>query len=203
MLSLYSTREKILRAAIELFTTRGFENTSVQAIQAHANIAVNTFYRYFPSKEQLVNEIYQGLRDAFEGALEQAKEADGPRSRFHQLWVEMGAYQRNYPQVISFLDRQYGERYLDKASRALPRVPAAITEVLVQLQQEKMAKQLPPALLGAVIWGAFLDLAKARAPSRAPLSEDDIRGLEDCTWDAVRARAAQADQDPAWVERSA
>ena len=45
------TRRVISDTAVRLFSERGFEATTVEAICAEAEIAVSTFYAYFDSKE--------------------------------------------------------------------------------------------------------------------------------------------------------
>jgi len=43
-------RERILNAAIKLFTKRGFDKTSIADITSHAGVAKGTFYSFFEKK---------------------------------------------------------------------------------------------------------------------------------------------------------
>jgi AcrR family transcriptional regulator len=47
-------REHILKAAIELFTKKGFEMTNVESIARKAKIAKGTFYNFFEKKEDVL-----------------------------------------------------------------------------------------------------------------------------------------------------
>jgi AcrR family transcriptional regulator len=47
-------REQILKAAIKLFTERGFDRTTVADIALHANVATGTYYNYFKGKEDAI-----------------------------------------------------------------------------------------------------------------------------------------------------
>ena len=49
-----SRREEILQAAIELFSKKGFDLTTVEDITRTANIAKGTFYNFFPKKEDVL-----------------------------------------------------------------------------------------------------------------------------------------------------
>jgi len=49
-----NTREHILKAAIDLFSRKGFENTSVESITRRAKIAKGTFYNFFEKKEDVL-----------------------------------------------------------------------------------------------------------------------------------------------------
>jgi AcrR family transcriptional regulator len=47
------TRDALLRAALELFTTRGYEQTTVDDIAEAVEVSQRTFFRYFTSKEEV------------------------------------------------------------------------------------------------------------------------------------------------------
>src|SRR5690349_20048295 len=48
------TREDLAKAAFELFSQKGFEATTAAEIAAAANVSRRTFFRYFPSKDELL-----------------------------------------------------------------------------------------------------------------------------------------------------
>ena len=54
-----ATRQRLLRAALDLFTTVGFRGTTTPAIASRASVAEGTIYRHFNSKEHLLNEVYR------------------------------------------------------------------------------------------------------------------------------------------------
>ena len=49
-----ATRERVVAAAIRLFTRRGFDSTTTRDIARDAKIATGTLFNYFPTKEALV-----------------------------------------------------------------------------------------------------------------------------------------------------
>lgn len=53
------TRQRIFRAAMELFGQRGFFNTTVEDITEAADVGKGTFFNYFPSKEQVFGVLYE------------------------------------------------------------------------------------------------------------------------------------------------
>lgn len=50
-------RERILSAALEEFTTNGYEEASIRAISKSAQISSGNVYRYFENKDSLFEEI--------------------------------------------------------------------------------------------------------------------------------------------------
>lgn len=65
------TRSALEEAAARLFETQGFEATTVRDIAAAAGVGERTFFRYFPSKEDLV---LQQARDLIPGLLRMVRE---------------------------------------------------------------------------------------------------------------------------------
>jgi AcrR family transcriptional regulator len=51
------TRERIVRAAREMFEQKGFHGTNSKEIAARAGVAVGTFYGYFKEKKPLFMEV--------------------------------------------------------------------------------------------------------------------------------------------------
>lgn len=76
-------REEILIAAADLFYCKGFNQVSINEVIADSNVARRTFYRYFPSKDELIVEVmrFQAKRwlEWFEETLNQR--ASSPREK--------------------------------------------------------------------------------------------------------------------------
>ncbi|MEM6428866.1 MAG: TetR/AcrR family transcriptional regulator, partial [Deinococcota bacterium] len=65
-----ATRQVIYEAALELFRTRGYPNTPVDAIVDLADVAKGTFFNHFPSKDHVLVQYH---RDLLTAALEHAR----------------------------------------------------------------------------------------------------------------------------------
>jgi AcrR family transcriptional regulator len=55
------TRERILDIALELFTTQGYDTTSLRDISARLGITKAALYYYFPRKEDILLELHKRL----------------------------------------------------------------------------------------------------------------------------------------------
>jgi AcrR family transcriptional regulator len=59
------TRERILQAALTLFRTNGYENTTLRQIAAESGSSLGLAYRYFSCKEEFVLAFYESLATEF------------------------------------------------------------------------------------------------------------------------------------------
>lgn len=62
-------RDRLQRAALELFRERGFDRTTAAAIAARAGVTERTFFRQFPDKREVIFDGEAVLRDALTGAI--------------------------------------------------------------------------------------------------------------------------------------
>jgi TetR/AcrR family fatty acid metabolism transcriptional regulator len=76
-------REAILRAAVNVFSRKGFFNSKISDIAGEAGIADGTVYLYFKGKDEILHSIFDRAMEAFIG--EGKKELDGLRSAEDRL----------------------------------------------------------------------------------------------------------------------
>lgn len=60
------TQERILRAAIRLFETQGFAQTTVEQITRDADVGKGTFFNYFSTKEQVIQAVLANFARQFD-----------------------------------------------------------------------------------------------------------------------------------------
>mgnify|MGYP000075216381 CR=1 FL=1 len=63
------TKEKILHTALELFSEKGFDGTSMQDIAGRVGLTKAALYRHFAGKEALFDALIESLRAHYEAGL--------------------------------------------------------------------------------------------------------------------------------------
>ncbi len=157
-------RERLLRAALELYASHGLLGTTTPAIAARAGVAEGTIYRHFKGKEHLFNEVY---RRAVRWALDQLRAVEAEVSR--RVPDRLAAFARrlldgaeNDPATLRMLFGVPDTGALDEASRALER---EFKEALVHLVAAGKSDGLirpGPAELWASVWLALVRYAVDR-----------------------------------------
>jgi len=79
------TRAALIDAAIGLFSTKGYDDTTLEEVADHAGLHVQTLYRHFPSKPELAIAVDRRQIKAFRQAIEDPERT----STTFQFWREL------------------------------------------------------------------------------------------------------------------
>ena len=182
-------RESILNAALALFVERGFWGTAVPEIAERAGVGAGTIYRYFESKEALVNAIYRQEKMRFAGlVLADFPPTSTTRDLFRALFMRMAKFATANPDAFVFLELHHHARYLDAESRAVEsRLTALITDLVTAKQAQGELKAGEPRLLMGLVMGAFVGVIRSCVDTDQPLAEADWKLAEQCVWEAIRS----------------
>ncbi len=188
--------EAILSAALDEFSSRGFEAARLDDVAKRAGVAKGTIYLYFRDKESLFQELVRAMLTPLVGTIEALGAAEVPISVLSEQIVELFVREvyetrrkdvirlmisegRRFPKLAEFYYREVLSRII-AAVRALLRRAAARGEVPEALAEFPQIVAAPG--LVAIIWsGLFerfepLDVRKMMkthvdllfAPRRAP-----------------------------------
>src|ERR1700761_1276987 len=87
-----ATRMAIADAASQLFETHGFANVSVDAVAHAAGVSRQTVFNYFPTKEDLVFDRADEIRELMVGALRSrgpVPAVEAMRALSHAFWMRL------------------------------------------------------------------------------------------------------------------
>lgn len=184
-----ATRQRLLRAALELYTTVGFRATTTPAIAARAGVAEGTIYRHFSGKEHLLNEVFRAAQRWGAGVVRETEgEQPAPRRlrQIAQRLLETAA--RDAP-LTRMLLRRRDEQHLDERSREAEReFRGALQQVVAAGKSEGKVRQGPPELW-TDLWLALVAFVAERIGSREwSLDAPQVGMALEAGWDAIAAR---------------
>jgi AcrR family transcriptional regulator len=184
-------RAQILEAGLRVFAERGFHGTAVPEVAQAAGVGTGTLYRYFASKEALVNEIYraakQRLRSALLDGLPEVDlyQLDIAERWFGELWTRLAAFARAEPDAFRFLEMQDHAPYLDPDSRAVELAVLAPLWVAGTKLRTRAGVGPPVDVLIALLWGAFVGLIKAERLGYLNVTDDVLAQARAACWRLV------------------
>lgn len=99
-----STLDRLENAVLELFTARDFNNVSLIEVAQAAHVSLQTIYKYFGSKEQLVAYVLDStLTRLAQRMIDHLNGIENFRERLRKtLWVMLDYFDR-HPRVILLL----------------------------------------------------------------------------------------------------
>lgn len=158
------TRERLFRAALDLFAKMGFTETTVEDITESADVGKGTFFNYFPSKDHILLAFGEMQLAKLQSAVEEARHNGEPMPQFlRSLGVRMTEEPTRHPGIIRTLLQAYlSTTPVRQAMVDLQRRVHALHTEIVRLGQERgeIREDLPAAEIAQVfrqtIFGTLL-----------------------------------------------
>ncbi|MEU9432224.1 TetR family transcriptional regulator [Streptomyces sp. NPDC048252] len=82
------TRDALLRAAVELFTSQGYDGTTVDEIAAAVDVSQRTFFRYFAGKDEAALALVEMTVERFVEAVRARPPHEPPLEALRQAVLE-------------------------------------------------------------------------------------------------------------------
>src|SRR5215472_7121177 len=102
------TRERLFRAALDLFVKKGLTETTVEDITEAADVGKGTFFNYFPSKEHILIAFADMQLEKLEGQLEKARHTRLSMPEFlREMAVEMTSEPGRNPSAVRAILQAY------------------------------------------------------------------------------------------------
>jgi AcrR family transcriptional regulator len=180
-------RQAILDAALDLFAERGFHGTAVPLVAERAGVGAGTVYRYFASKEALVNELFQFWKHELGRALLYDFPIQAEmREQFHEVWLRLNRFAAVHPKAVAFLELHHHRDYLDARSRAVEdAVLLPLYQFVLSAQERGSLKPIRPEVLMAMVYGTFTGLLRAATEKKLPLTPALLDEAEAALWEAI------------------
>lgn len=146
------TRSALEEAAARLFEERGFGATTVRDIAAAAGVGERTFFRYFPSKEDLV---LGQVRDLIPGLMDRVRArppAEPPLMALREAILGWLADTGTLPTILVSGPPKSSERHAEEAHALLDDLEHAVTDAFLdRLAATGIDRTSPSMLLRAAV----------------------------------------------------
>lgn len=165
-----SKRARILQAALELFSTRGYHGTSMQQLAAAAGVSKGLLFHHFTDKARLLEALLADLQQRLGPvpAVESASPREAYELMIHQIFQHLTAAPELakllVPLAIHIADTPAFHELMTQKMHGIQSYVTDLLRAMGVPEPESEAQQLALTLDG-------LQLRMAVDPERAPVNE--------------------------------
>lgn len=157
-------RERILKAAIEVFAAKGFYATRVSEIAKAAGVADGTIYLYFKNKDDVLVSIFEDrIGRLLEVLREEAARAESVEDRIRRVVeLQLGLLegQRDLAEVVTVNLRQSSSLLKQYAAPLFTEYLEVIAGIIRDGQKEgALRHDVNPRIVARGLWGALDGIA--------------------------------------------
>gem|GEM_PF-442563 len=157
-------RTEIMTAALQLFTTQGYEGTSISAITDAVGVAKGLFYHYFASKADLLNQITRWQSDEFLATLPRhAAEMEGePLDKMRQVMgrIVQWKFEDIRPLTLAYLKMMYRDENtvlrVKLTKEYVFRLVPLFGEIIAEAVDAGVADAKDPELSAQLVFGTWV-----------------------------------------------
>ncbi len=193
----HGTREKLVRAALDLFTTQGYHETTTPQIARRAGIAEGTIYRHFSSKEQLLNEIYRAATRLFIQSIKDTSSTLPCRERLERIAKSWREIAHHSPNAARLVFQSPIKPLLDPKSRETETELKAEIERIVAAGKASGQVRIGSAETWAAVWLRVIALMLERTADKAwPPDQPASQNAIEAAWFAIAANQTSPSAAP-------
>jgi AcrR family transcriptional regulator len=190
-----TTRDRLLEAARELFTTAGYHATTTPILAKRAGVAEGTIYRHFPSKQALLNAAYQDTQRWGAAIVREIAKGKGVSvgdrlGGIGRRWLESA--ERDPARVRLLLGWRLPQE-LDDASRAVAAELRQELEHLIALGKQEGSVRAGVVELWTAVWLTLVSFAAEKVASREwTATHPHAQATLEAGWEAIAWRPVAA-----------
>jgi AcrR family transcriptional regulator len=189
-----TTRDRLLAAARELFTSEGYHATTTPVLARHAGVAEGTIYRHFPSKHALLNAAYRDVQAWGVAAVRRVNDGPGETgARLGRLGLRwLSAAETDPSRMLMLLAwRLVGE--LDESSRTAAEELRAAIQHMIAVGKQEGTVRAGVADLWTSVWLALVTSAVERVAAREwTAGHPHALATLEAAWEAIAWRPIAA-----------
>jgi len=184
-------RSDIMQAALDLIAEQGFHRTPMAEIAEKAGVAAGTIYRYFESKDLLINELHRELEGKIMKALQEGYLSGRPlRERFLYLLRELIRYFITNPFHFRYMEQYYNSPYGISLHRDKLLGKSGNHNILMDIFEQgieqQVLKEFPKAVLFSLAFGPLISLMRDHILGFIILDNPLIERVTEACWDAIK-----------------
>ena len=160
------TKERIERAALELFVAQGVAGTSIRQIASAAGVSLGAMYNYFTSKEELARDLFiDGWTEITHEMRLRAKDHESLAGKFRSMIrYVFRRFDEDWPLVTFVFVSRHQYLKVVPAARDNPYTIFRLT--IVEAMRKGEIARMDPDLATSLVVGAIIQATDSRILNR-------------------------------------
>ncbi len=177
----------LVRATISLVNNSGFHAAPMAKIAALAGVSAGTIYRYFESKQDLINRVYLEVKAAFSAsAFRDYVETDSVEEDFKQIWHNIADFKLRQVEEALFLSQCDNTPMIDEASRQEGlRHLRPLLDLWERGQARGIIRPVSPYLLYAYTIYPIAFLLNMQERGHHDITPDQVEAAYQMAWNSI------------------
>ena len=151
-------KEKVLATALELFSERGYFNTSIHDIRRQAGVSTGAIYHHFQNKEALAKALYEALLQQMYIEIKHASfNRAGCLEKSRAIIEKMFVLTLQHPRNMQFVLLAQHKEYLPGEAPICSSKPfQTMKNVVIEGMAEGEVRQMEPWVAATTMFGGAL-----------------------------------------------
>lgn len=180
-------RQAILDAALKMVSLHGFHGASMALIKEEAGSGAGTIYNYFPSKDELMRELFKEVKIEFVRRMSAGIDPSIPlKEQFFRMWRNLIVYYIQAPEQVAFAQQFHNSPYFDQTCQEFA---GAILQPVMRPVEEAMRagliRELPFPIFEAFTIDVATSLANRHIHGQIELTDELIESTAELCWSSV------------------
>jgi AcrR family transcriptional regulator len=181
-------RGAILKSTLELIKDNGFHGAPISLIAKKAGVASGTIYHYFPSKDAIIMELHNQIRQNMVAAMfNDSNTKKEYKQQFFEGWINLCKYFINNPSSLIFIEQFNSSPYAKIASPKDAKGSVSKFNEFFQLGMDKgYLKKMECLLIASAVFGCITATAKYHVTGRFGFKDSDLCKIANILWDGIK-----------------
>lgn len=183
-------RGKILYATLKLITEQGFHATPVSDIAREADVGAGTIYRYFASKDAIINELYNIIvEDLTNAMLENIDDNLSIKEKFYLHWKNLLYYFINNEYEGKFVSQYINSTYIPKKTVDMNDARYDYHRILLAkgIEQE-IIRKIDFNIVALFMWSTVKQLHYLHINNAITITEELLDDVFNVFWEGIKYR---------------
>ena len=185
----YEKQRAIAQATFDLVGQTGLSGLTMAQIARAAGIATSTLYVYYPSKDELISQLYQDAKTVTAARIMEGVVPSLPyRARVRRIWENLLRHRLDQYAEVVFQEQYYNSPWFTEGNREFStRLMTGFYALMREGQEQEILKAVPVPLLTASLTGSVRDTATLVRTGVLPDDEALHQAAFSLCWDALKA----------------